>query len=59
MKFIKGPDFPTAASPWASEGIRDAYKTGRGSIKVRAVTTVEEGAPAADPGSSCRSFRTR
>src|SRR5262245_7719067 len=42
MKFIKGPDFPTGAIVLGSEGIKEAYETGRGSIKVRAVTTVEE-----------------
>jgi DNA gyrase subunit A len=43
MKFIKGPDFPTGAIAMGREGIRDAYETGRGSIKVRAVTNIEEG----------------
>jgi DNA gyrase subunit A len=43
MKFIKGPDFPTGAIALGKEGIRDAYMTGRGSIKVRAVTSIEEG----------------
>ena len=43
MKFIKGPDFPTGAVAMGKEGIRDAYMTGRGSIKVRAVTNIEEG----------------
>ena len=43
MKFIKGPDFPTGAVALGKEGIRDAYTTGRGSIKVRAVTNIEEG----------------
>jgi DNA gyrase subunit A len=42
MKFIKGPDFPTGAIVLGSEGIKGAYETGRGSIKVRAVTTIEE-----------------
>ncbi|HET8525225.1 MAG TPA: DNA gyrase subunit A [Actinomycetota bacterium] len=42
MKFIKGPDFPTGAIVLGSEGIKEAYETGRGSIKVRAVTTTEE-----------------
>ena len=44
MKFIKGPDFPTGATIMGRQGIRDAYETGRGSIKVRAVSQVEEGA---------------
>jgi DNA gyrase subunit A len=43
MKFIKGPDFPTGAIILGRQGIKDAYETGRGSIKVRAVCTVEEG----------------
>ena len=43
MRFIKGPDFPTGAVAMGKEGIRDAYMTGRGSIKVRAVTNIEEG----------------
>lgn len=43
MKFIKGPDFPTGALIVGKQGIDDAYKTGRGSIKMRAVCEVEEG----------------
>ncbi len=43
MRFIKGPDFPTGAIVMGSQGIRDVYETGRGSIKVRAVTHIEEG----------------
>ena len=43
MKFVKGPDFPTGATIMGRQGIKDAYETGRGSIKVRAVTQVEEG----------------
>ena len=42
MKFIKGPDFPTGAAILGKQGITDAYTTGRGSIKVRAATTIEE-----------------
>jgi DNA gyrase subunit A len=42
MKFIKGPDFPTGAVIIGRDGIKDAYDTGRGSIKVRAVSTIEE-----------------
>jgi DNA gyrase subunit A len=42
MKFIKGPDFPTGAIVMGSDGFKEAYETGRGSIKVRAVTTLEE-----------------
>jgi DNA gyrase subunit A len=43
MRFVKGPDFPTGATIMGRQGIRDAYETGRGSIKVRAVCTIEEG----------------
>ena len=43
MKFVKGPDFPTGALILGREGIKDAYRTGRGSIKMRAVTDIEEG----------------
>jgi DNA gyrase subunit A len=43
MKFVKGPDFPTGAQVLGRDGIKDAYRTGRGSIKVRAVTSIEEG----------------
>jgi DNA gyrase subunit A len=43
MKLIKGPDFPTGATILGRDGIKDAYETGRGSIKVRAVCTIEEG----------------
>ena len=42
-KFVKGPDFPTGAIIMGSQGISDAYETGRGSIKVRAVAHIEEG----------------
>ncbi|HEY9476033.1 MAG TPA: DNA gyrase subunit A [Mycobacteriales bacterium] len=41
---IKGPDFPTAGLIVGREGIEDAYRTGRGSIRMRAVVTVEEDA---------------
>ncbi len=44
MKFIKAPDFPTGATIMGRQGIRDAYETGRGSLRVRAVTQIEEGA---------------
>ncbi|MEX0989965.1 MAG: DNA gyrase subunit A [Actinomycetota bacterium] len=43
MKFVKGPDFPTGAVVMGRDGFKDAYETGRGSIKVRAVTSIEEG----------------
>jgi len=41
MQVIKGPDFPTGALIMGREGIRDAYLTGRGSITMRAVATIE------------------
>jgi len=39
---VKGPDFPTGAQILGSKGIQEAYRTGRGSITMRAVVTVEE-----------------
>jgi len=42
MKFINGPDFPTGATIMGREGIRSAYKTGRGTVKVRANADIEE-----------------
>lgn len=42
MKYIKGPDFPTGGIIMGIKGIRDAYMTGRGSIKVRSKTTIEK-----------------
>ena len=43
MQIIKGPDFPTAAYISGTSGIRSAYKTGRGIIKMRAKVEIEEG----------------
>jgi len=42
LERIKGPDFPTAAQIVGRRGIQDAYRTGRGSITMRAVIEVEE-----------------
>ncbi len=42
MKIIKGPDFPTEGLILGTEGIRNAYKTGRGKIILRAETEIEE-----------------
>jgi DNA gyrase subunit A len=42
MEFVKGPDFPTGAFIVGNKGIHDALLTGRGSIKMRAVTDVVE-----------------
>ena len=41
MKIIKGPDFPTGAMILGKNGINDAYRTGRGKIRVRAITDIE------------------
>jgi DNA gyrase subunit A len=43
MKFVKGPDFPTGGTILGLAGIYDAYRTGRGSVKVRAKASIEEG----------------
>jgi len=42
MQFVKGPDFPTGATILGRQGILDAYRTGKGSVKMRAVAEVEE-----------------
>ena len=42
MQFIKGPDFPTAGIIYGKKGIIDAYRTGRGRIKIRAKTHIEK-----------------
>ena len=42
MEHIKGPDFPTAGLIVGTQGIKDAYTTGRGSIRMRGVTSIEE-----------------
>ena len=43
MKFVKGPDFPTGGLILGRDGLTEAYKTGRGSIKMRAKVAIEEG----------------
>ena len=43
MSFVKGPDFPTGALILGRAGIMDAYRTGKGSIRMRAVAEIEEG----------------
>jgi DNA gyrase subunit A len=43
MQFVKGPDFPTGGFILGRAGILDAYRTGRGSIKMRARAEIEEG----------------
>jgi len=42
MQFIKGPDFPTGGLILGARGINDAYTTGRGSIRMRAVAEIDE-----------------
>src|SRR3989440_7352935 len=42
MQFVKGPDFPTGALILGRAGILDAYRTGRGSIRMRARASIEE-----------------
>ena len=42
MQIIKGPDFPTGATIMGTEGIRQAYKTGRGKVLMRAEAEIEE-----------------
>src|SRR5438093_3254784 len=42
MKHIKGPDFPTGGAIMGRQGIKDAYATGRGSVKVRAKAEIDE-----------------
>ena len=44
MKHIKGPDFPTGATIVGKAGIKDAYKTGIGKVKIRAKAEIEENA---------------
>ena len=41
LEIVKGPDFPTGAMILGTRGIEEAYRTGRGKIKVRAVTNIE------------------
>lgn len=53
MQHIKGPDFPTAATIIGLNDIKKAYETGRGSIKMQAVATIEE-----IPGGNGRQART-
>ncbi len=42
MRFVKGPDFPTGGLILGRQGILDAYRTGRGSVRMRARATIEE-----------------
>lgn len=43
MQIVKGPDFPTGGSIMGRAGIIEAYRTGRGSVKMRATASIEEG----------------
>jgi DNA gyrase subunit A len=53
IQWIKGPDFPTGATIIGSGGIRDAFRTGRGSVLMRGVTNIEQ-----IPGGGGRQERT-
>ena len=48
MRFVKGPDFPTGALILGRAGLIDAYRTGRGSVKLRAVAEITESRSGAD-----------
>lgn len=52
MEYVKGPDFPSGGIIMGTEGIREAYLTGKGSIPVRGVATIEQ-----IPGSGGRQSR--
>lgn len=41
LKIVKGPDFPTGATILGTRGIEEAYRTGRGKIRIRAITNIE------------------
>ena len=45
MQFVTGPDFPTSATILGRAGIKQAYETGRGIIKIRSKASIEEGTP--------------
>ncbi len=51
MQFVKGPDFPTGGFIMGRAGIMEAYRTGRGSVKMRAKATIEEDLPGKRKGS--------
>ncbi len=53
MQYVKGPDFPTGGQIIGASGIRDAFETGRGSVLMRAVATIEQ-----IPGGGGRQERT-
>ena len=41
LTIVKGPDFPTGGTILGTAGINEAYRTGRGKVRVRAVTSIE------------------
>ncbi|MEI6620681.1 MAG: DNA topoisomerase IV subunit A [Actinomycetes bacterium] len=45
MEFVPGPDLPTGGQILGREGIRDAYRTGKGSFRIRAATRIEQVSP--------------
>ena len=49
LEIVKGPDFPTGAIILGTRGIEEAYRTGRGKIRVRAVTNIETHAKRQEP----------
>jgi DNA gyrase subunit A len=49
MQFVKGPDFPTGGFIMGRAGIMEAYRTGRGSVKMRAKASIEESAKRGSP----------
>ena len=60
MQFVTGPDFPTGATILGRAGIAEYYRTGRGSIRMRATAEIEEDAqrrPAHPRVASCRTRR--
>ena len=59
MQFVTGPDFPTGAMILGRAGIVECYRTGRGSIRMRAVAEDRRGPRTAASASSSRSCRTR
>ena len=44
LKYVKGPDFPTGGIVYGGGSMRQAYATGKGSVVIRAIATIEEGA---------------
>ncbi len=59
MEHIKGPDFPTGGIIFGRQGIRDAYETGRGRVRVRAKAHIEPTSAVARRRSSSPSCPTR